>query len=245
MNTINLTGQRDFALGTDALAFMQDAYTALENLAALGGTNYIVSGCVVNGTSVSSGWIVLGGKLVYFAGGSISTYVKLVTTTQIVTLGTLTREQTTYTAEFSASSGTLWATLNTNRLDNIQNITNRLNTAEDELLINENSKAVGVNIQNTIESVTNIIFAKVNKSTYNAGITFKFEFVSPGNYTDPEFQFNVALAGAAVGSKFWGKNSENGICEFEVTGTTPFKIKLIGQFDTGTKTVEATSIIPL
>lgn len=245
MNTLNLTGQRDFALSTDALKFMQDAYSAFEKLAALGGTDFIVSGCAVNGTSVSPGWMVLAGKLVYFGGGSISTYVKIVTTTQTITIGTLSREQTTYTAEFSASSGSPWATLNANRLDTIQNITSRLKLAEDELLINDNSKAVGVSIQDSIESVTNIIFAKVNKSTYNAGITFKFEFVSPGNYTDPEFEFSVALAGAQVGSRFWGKNSENGICEFEVTGTTPFKIKLIGQFSTGTKIAEATTIIPL
>lgn len=133
MNTLNLQGQRDFAFSTDVLAFMQDAYSIFEKLTALGGSNFILSGCVVNGSSVSAGWIVLAGKLVYLSGGTVdaNTKVKLVTTPETIALGTLSREQTTFTAEFSQSSGTvLWSTLDTNRMDTIQNITNRLTVIE-------------------------------------------------------------------------------------------------------------------
>ena len=104
MNKIQLAGQRDFALTTDALAFMQDASEAIAKLVALGGDNYILSGCVTTGTSVSSGWIVLKGKLMPFVGGTIQSYVRIIETVQTVTVDIASRQQTTYHAEFGTSS---------------------------------------------------------------------------------------------------------------------------------------------
>lgn len=104
MNKLTLSGATDFALTTDALAFMQEAYASLERLAGLGGDNYILSGCVVTGTSVSSGWMVLKGQLIYFTGGTIQTNVRIVETIQSITVDIAAREQKTYHAEFGTSS---------------------------------------------------------------------------------------------------------------------------------------------
>ncbi len=104
MDKLTLQGATDFALTTDALAFMQSAYEALEKLGALGGDNYIVSGCEVSGSSVTSGWIFLKGKLMPFTGGTIQTYVRIIKTISAVNVDIASREQTTYHAEFGTSA---------------------------------------------------------------------------------------------------------------------------------------------
>jgi hypothetical protein len=106
MNKLTLSGVQDFALTTDALAFMQSAYETFEQLAKLGGDNYIVSGCTVTGSSVSSGYMVLKGKLVYFTGGTIQPNVRIVETVSTVTVDVASRDQTTYYAEFGTSADT-------------------------------------------------------------------------------------------------------------------------------------------
>jgi len=104
MNKLTLQGVQDFALTTDALAFMQSAFESFEQLGFMGGDNIIVSGCVVTGSSVSSGWMFLKGKLMPFSGGSIQTNVRIVETVQNVTVDIASREQRTYHAEFGTSA---------------------------------------------------------------------------------------------------------------------------------------------
>lgn len=104
MNKLTLQGVQDFALTTDALAFMQSAFESFEQFGNLGGENIIVSGCVVTGSSVSSGWMFLKGKLMPFVGGSIQTNVRIVETVQTVTVDVASRQQTTCSAEFGTSS---------------------------------------------------------------------------------------------------------------------------------------------
>lgn len=104
MDKLNLSGQTDFALTTDALAFMQSAYGALEKLGAMGGENFIVSGCTVSGSTATSGWMFLKGKLMPFQGGSIQTNVRIIEETNTITVDVASREQTTLRAEFGTSS---------------------------------------------------------------------------------------------------------------------------------------------
>lgn len=134
MNTLALQNKQNFPLTTDALSFMQDAYSALEQLGKLGGDNYILTGCTVTGSSVSSGWMVIGGKLVPFAGGSIQTNVRLVTTADTITVGTGTRDETVITAEFGTSTNPAenvpWATLNANRPLGLVDVSNRVKALE-------------------------------------------------------------------------------------------------------------------
>jgi microcystin-dependent protein len=70
MNNIDFTKPGGFPLDTNALDFLQAAFASTINaLTALGGDNYIVSGCVVTGSNTSPGWVVINGELLPFAGG--------------------------------------------------------------------------------------------------------------------------------------------------------------------------------
>ena len=104
MDKLTLENKRDFPLTTNALKFMQSAYAMLEKLAAIGGDNYIVSGCTVTGSSVSAGYMVLKGALMPFIGGSITTNVRIVKTIQTITVDIGSREETNYHAEFGTSA---------------------------------------------------------------------------------------------------------------------------------------------
>ena len=72
------TNPAGFPLESDAiLGFMQSGFTdALVGLAKLtaNGSDCIVSGCEINGTSVSDGWIFRAGELFFFAGGTTQDY---------------------------------------------------------------------------------------------------------------------------------------------------------------------------
>jgi hypothetical protein len=102
MNKLTLSGATDFALTTDALAFMQSSYEALERIANLGGENIIVSGCTVSGSTATSGWMFLKGKLMPFQGGTIQTTVRIIEEVNTVTVDVASRQQTTYRAEFGS-----------------------------------------------------------------------------------------------------------------------------------------------
>ncbi|MDR2926903.1 MAG: hypothetical protein LBV41_01680 [Cytophagaceae bacterium] len=68
MNRFENLPQQNFAFTSDAVKFMQDAYGAFAQLARLAGPNCIISGCVLENKTISSGWIVLNGELLYFPG---------------------------------------------------------------------------------------------------------------------------------------------------------------------------------
>lgn len=59
-----------FPLEQERLSWMQQSYTeALQAVSSLIGDNVIVSGCVVAGSNVTDGWVVVGGELLPFKGG--------------------------------------------------------------------------------------------------------------------------------------------------------------------------------
>jgi hypothetical protein len=104
MNNILLEAKRDFPFTTNVLKFMQAAFSNLEKLALLGGDNYIVEGCVVTGTDVSSGWVVLNGLLMPFTAGTKQSTIKIVKTETEVTVDLGTRTEITYHAEFGTTA---------------------------------------------------------------------------------------------------------------------------------------------
>lgn len=132
MDTLALSGARDFALTTDALAFMQAAAGMMERFSALAGDNYILSGCAVTGSSASSGMVVIGGRLMPFSGGSIQEWVRVITTTQTITVDAGSYTKTTYSAAFGASTITTeniaWSVLNANRMDDLVALTRKVET---------------------------------------------------------------------------------------------------------------------
>ncbi|MGY0039179.1 hypothetical protein [Pedobacter sp. NJ-S-72] len=69
MNNINFQQTGGFPLETDTLNFMQTSYASLQSVTALGGSNYILSGCLASGRTFTDGYVVLNGELLPFRGG--------------------------------------------------------------------------------------------------------------------------------------------------------------------------------
>lgn len=75
MNRIDAQQSGGFPLETDTLDFLQKSFTALQSMASLGGDDFILSGCVAQGTNVADGWVVIKGELLPFIGGLQQTKV--------------------------------------------------------------------------------------------------------------------------------------------------------------------------
>jgi len=75
MNNVLLQQTGGFPLETDTLNFMQNAYSFLQHITALGGDNYILSGCTIMGSNVSNGVVVIAGEVLEFRGGLIQSTV--------------------------------------------------------------------------------------------------------------------------------------------------------------------------
>lgn len=69
MNKINFQQTGGFPLETDTLNYMQEAYKTLQAITGLGGDNFILSGCIVAGSNVGNGYIVINGEVLEFRGG--------------------------------------------------------------------------------------------------------------------------------------------------------------------------------
>lgn len=82
MDNINFSNPNGFPLEANAtLGFMQNNYvTSGRGLAAAFGNLTIVSGIEPNGSSVTDGWIYIGGDLVFFQGGAPSSLFYIETT---------------------------------------------------------------------------------------------------------------------------------------------------------------------
>lgn len=75
MNRIDMQQAGGFPLETDTIDFLQKSFTALQSLAALGGDNLILSGCIVAGANVSDGWVVINEEVLPFKGGALQAKV--------------------------------------------------------------------------------------------------------------------------------------------------------------------------
>lgn len=130
MNNADFNTQPNgFPLESDAtLGFMQTDYqSAIRGLGAYFGDLVIISGMVETGANVSSGWIMVGGDLVFFQGGAKqATFV--ITTTSVSKAnqnGTLVARYFTKKAQFGTGSGQYnYSALQ--RLEGIQTLQNRL-----------------------------------------------------------------------------------------------------------------------
>lgn len=69
MNRVEFQQAGGFPLETDTLNFLQTGLAVLQALCALGGDNFIVSGCVTNGANTSDGFVVINSELLPFKGG--------------------------------------------------------------------------------------------------------------------------------------------------------------------------------
>ncbi len=70
MNKINFTAKDNFPLSSNAMEMMQQMIGLSANMALLGGTNYILSGCVDDGNgNISAGLVVINGEILLFEAG--------------------------------------------------------------------------------------------------------------------------------------------------------------------------------
>ena len=69
MNKLEIQGA-GFPATNKTWRWLRDMINAVHELAKLGGTDYILTGCEVQGNNVTDGWVVLDGELLPFKGGS-------------------------------------------------------------------------------------------------------------------------------------------------------------------------------
>jgi microcystin-dependent protein len=69
MNKGNFEATQNFPVSTYTYSFIQQMAHLAGKLAALGGANYILSGCAVAGNNVSDGIVVINGEILPFTGG--------------------------------------------------------------------------------------------------------------------------------------------------------------------------------
>lgn len=85
MNSINFYSGDKFPQYRQALAKMQDMTLLVAGLAGLGGKNFILSGCVLDGDNVSDGIIVINGEIMPFEGSAKKDKITILETRQDVT----------------------------------------------------------------------------------------------------------------------------------------------------------------
>lgn len=127
MNTIALN-KNDFPLTVNVLEHLQSLSNLVQKITGLVGGNYVISGCVTAGSSVSAGYVCVNGEIMPFDGGAIQTYVRVNSTTQIVTVNDATYTKTTRYLVFGTGSGQIaWSTFRraTDLLGQIEGKANR------------------------------------------------------------------------------------------------------------------------
>lgn len=130
MNIADFSTQPNgFPLESDAtLGFMQSAYVdGLNGIGKWFGEMVIVSGVTVAGSTVSDGWIMVAGELIFFQGGTINTnfFIEQTVVQKANQSGALVDRYFTRKAKFGAGTPSyLFSGLQ--RIESIQNLQNRL-----------------------------------------------------------------------------------------------------------------------
>lgn len=119
MDTV-IIGDQDFALTSDSLRLMQQAWESLQQLVRLGAVgddrNYILSGCEQVGNVVAPGVVVLNGEMLPFDGGSANTYISAAEQSAVVTVGAGSYTEVVRYAQWGTGTDQqLWATMRNKR----------------------------------------------------------------------------------------------------------------------------------
>src|SRR5699024_2515171 len=117
------------------LDFMQKSYReAITGLSKLAGDKVIVSGCVVTGSQISEGWVVIDGELLPFKSGAIGNNVIVEEIADDVLFQDGSSQTVYYTKRAKFGTGSpqySWASFV--RLDTILALQNNMNTLSDSL----------------------------------------------------------------------------------------------------------------
>lgn len=111
MNKINFTAKDNFPLSSDTMEMMQQMIGLSANMALLGGSNYILSGCVDDGNgNISAGLVVIGGEILPFEAGTKKAKITIEQTSKALTaFGVEYPEAYLYrTAKFSDTGNYNW-----------------------------------------------------------------------------------------------------------------------------------------
>lgn len=84
MNRQEFTQTNSYPLSTQTMSLLQDSITAVAELSRIGGENYILSGCVQTGNSVTSGTIVIKGEPMPFEGGAVIPTITIIETEETI-----------------------------------------------------------------------------------------------------------------------------------------------------------------
>ena len=156
MNRVK-TDQSNLAITSTFLGFMQDSLAELVKLSALGGDNYILSGCVVTGSSVSAGYIVTNGELLEFKAGNLSTYflIREIEETHNIQEGSHTI--VTRYAEFGVGAEQIaWSSLL--RIKNNEELEALIENTEEEIIrVEEESDTADASLQAQIDALTTVV----------------------------------------------------------------------------------------
>lgn len=75
MNNLNFNQDGGFRLSTNIMAAVQASYSLFNSLGWIAGNMTIISGCTVNGNTVSDGVVFINGEVFTFKGGNVGTNV--------------------------------------------------------------------------------------------------------------------------------------------------------------------------
>jgi len=86
MNKVNFLAKEKFPLSSNTMDFVQQMVNLVSTTAALGGSNYIMYGCVDDGAgNISDGVVVIDGEMLPFEGGTKMAKIKIQETTKTLT----------------------------------------------------------------------------------------------------------------------------------------------------------------
>ncbi len=85
MNKVDFTLPGGFPLDQEILALLQDNSSMAANAALLGGSQYIMKGCVQTGSNVTNGIVFFSNEVLPFVGGTATTKVIIVETVTALT----------------------------------------------------------------------------------------------------------------------------------------------------------------
>ena len=143
MNYLDFSVLNGWPLNSTSLKFLQESLTALQVVSALGGQNFVISGCTVDGSNnVSAGFVCINGEILPFQAGPLNTHVVVVDnpSNKLFENGNSNPYYHERHAQFGSGTGQVaWADLERNDVSNA--LLKRMRTAEAKIDTNTDGVA--------------------------------------------------------------------------------------------------------
>lgn len=215
MNLLDFSNKTGWPASASTWQFMQEQMLQLQLLSLLGGTNYIVSGCVVTGSNVSNGIVVINGEVMPLVGGSVQPTVTVneVGTSRAFKDGVPRSYYKNRFASFGlGTTNYTWADFERN--DPSNGVLKRLRLAE-QLLTSVGSAITGINTTLGTKADKSNVLQKDNATVYSpsqsyhpatkayvdaklAGTVWVSGLATNGNTITKEFGMDVSLSVAQI-----------------------------------------------